>query len=182
MRRSSWSSRAMTIGPAPAYLAPVAISTQRLLLRAPALGDARAIGLLAGDYDVASMTGTIPHPYSEEMAVDWIESLQAGDEGVAFAVDLDGELIGCVGYRAIDKTHAEMGYWIGKPYWGMGYATEAAQALILYAFEQGALRLSHRRPFQGEPGLGAGHRQARLRAFRRGACATAPRATTRPAA
>jgi RimJ/RimL family protein N-acetyltransferase len=114
----------------------VAISTQRLLLRAPALGDARAIGLLAGDYDVASMTGTIPHPYSEEMAVDWIESLQAGDEGVAFAVDLDGELIGCVGYRATDKTHAEMGYWIGKPYWGMGYATEAAQALILYAFEK----------------------------------------------
>ena len=80
------------------------------------------------------MTGTIPHPYSEDMAIDWIESLQEGEEGVAFAVDLGGALIGCVGYRATAKDHAEMGYWIGKPYWGMGYATEAARALILYAF------------------------------------------------
>jgi RimJ/RimL family protein N-acetyltransferase len=114
----------------------VVIRTERLLLRAPALGDARAIAELAGDYEVASMTGTIPHPYSEDMAVDWIESLQEGEEGVAFAVDLGGELIGCVGYRATEKDHAEMGYWIGKPYWGMGYATEAARALILYAFEK----------------------------------------------
>jgi RimJ/RimL family protein N-acetyltransferase len=119
---------------APAYLDRVAIRTQRLLLRAPSLGDAGSIATLAGDYEVASMTGTIPHPYSEEMAIHWIESLQAGDEGVAFAVDLGGDLIGCVGYRATKKNHAEMGYWIGKPYWGMGYATEAARALILYAF------------------------------------------------
>jgi RimJ/RimL family protein N-acetyltransferase len=124
----------MTRRPASAYLVSVAIRTERLLLRAPALGDARAIAELAGDYEVASMTGTIPHPYSEEMAVDWIESLEAGEEGVAFAVDLGGDLIGCVGYRATEKDHAEMGYWIGKPYWGRGYATEAARALILYAF------------------------------------------------
>jgi ribosomal-protein-alanine N-acetyltransferase len=112
----------------------VAIRTERLLLRAPVLADAASISLLAGDYEVASMTGTIPHPYSEEMAVDWIQSLQAGEEGVAFAIDRAGALIGCVGYRATEKTHAEMGYWIGKPYWGMGYATEAARALILHAF------------------------------------------------
>jgi len=120
----------------PAYPAPVAIRTERLLLRAPTLADAAGISLLAGDYEVASMTGTIPHPYSEEMAVDWIQSLQAGEEGVAFAIDRAGALIGCVGYRATEKTHAEMGYWIGKPYWGMGYATEAARALILHAFHK----------------------------------------------
>ena len=113
----------------------MAIRTQRLLLRAPVLADAASISLLAGDYEVASMTGTIPHPYSEEMAVDWIQSLH-GEEGVAFAIDRAGALIGCVGYRATDKIRAEMGYWIGKPYWGMGYATEAAQALILYAFQK----------------------------------------------
>ena len=100
------------------------------------LSDAASIGLLAGDYEVASMTGTIPHPYSEEMAVDWIQSLKAGEEGVAFAVDRAGVLIGCVGYRPTEKTHAEMGYWIGKPYWGNGYATEAARALILHAFQK----------------------------------------------
>jgi ribosomal-protein-alanine N-acetyltransferase len=100
------------------------------------ISDGANISLLAGDYEVASMTGTIPHPYSEEMAIDWIQSLQAGDEGVAFAIDRGGKLIGCVGYRATEKTHAEMGYWIGKPHWGMGYATEAAQALIIYAFRR----------------------------------------------
>ena len=112
------------------------IETERLRLRAPRLSDAARIALLAGDYDVASMTGTIPHPYREEMAADWIKSLEAGEEGVAFAVEHAGALIGCVGYRALDETHAEMGYWIGKPYWGFGYATEAARALILYIFAQ----------------------------------------------
>ena len=111
------------------------IRTARLLLRAPALSDASRIALLAGDYDVASMTGTIPHPYSEAMAAEWIASVLAGEEGVVFAIERSGTLIGCTGYRAFGKDHAEVGYWIGKPYWGMGYATEAVRALILHAFE-----------------------------------------------
>lgn len=112
------------------------IKTERLMLRAPLLSDAPRIALLAGDYDVASMTGTIPHPYDEEMAVDWIKSLESGEEGIAFAIERAGALIGCVGYRAMDASYAEIGYWIGKPYWGLGYATEAARALILYVFAQ----------------------------------------------
>jgi len=107
-----------------------------LLLRAPAIADAVRISLLAGDLEVASMTGTIPHPYSEEMAADWIRSHKDGEEGVAFAIDLGGALIGCVGYRAYDEVHAEMGYWLGKPYWGFGFATEAARALIRHVFQK----------------------------------------------
>jgi RimJ/RimL family protein N-acetyltransferase len=107
------------------------------LLRAPLLADARRICLLAGDFDVASMTATIPHPYSEEMAAEWIASALAGEEGVVFAILRSGALIGCTGYRAFGDDHAELGYWIGKPYWGMGYATEAVRALILHAFETG---------------------------------------------
>jgi RimJ/RimL family protein N-acetyltransferase len=113
----------------------VTIRTPRLLLREPLLSDAARIALLAGDYDVASMTGTIPHPYSEQMAAEWIESVLAGEEGVVFAIQRSGALIGCTGYRAFGGNHAELGYWIGKPYWGMGYATEAVRALILHAFE-----------------------------------------------
>lgn len=97
--------------------------------------DASRIGVLAGDYDVASMTGTIPHPYDEQMAGKWIASVLAGEEGVVFAIERSGALIGCTGYRAFGEDHAELGYWIGKPYWGMGYATEAVRALILHAFE-----------------------------------------------
>lgn len=105
------------------------------MLRTPLLSDAARISLLAGDYDVASMTGTIPHPYSEQQAAEWIASVLAGEEGVVFAIVSSGALIGCTGYRAFGEDHAELGYWIGKPYWGMGYATEAVRALILHAFE-----------------------------------------------
>jgi ribosomal-protein-alanine N-acetyltransferase len=110
--------------------------TARLLLRTPVAADAARISLLAGDYEVASMTGTIPHPYSEQLAAEWIEGVHAGEEGEVFAILRSGALIGCVGYRAHGRTHAELGYWIGKPYWGMGYATEAARAVIAYAFER----------------------------------------------
>ena len=106
------------------------------MLRALALEDAGRISLLAGDYEVASMTGTIPHPYSEEQAAEWIESAVAGEEGVVFAIANAGVLIGCTGYRAFGEDHAELGYWIGKPYWGLGYASEAVRALIIHAFER----------------------------------------------
>jgi RimJ/RimL family protein N-acetyltransferase len=112
-----------------------AIKTARLLLRPPAPEDAARINLLAGDYNVASMTGTIPHPYSERQAAEWIASVHAGEEGIVFAILRDDQLVGCTGYRAFGDDHAELGYWIGKPYWGMGYATEAVEALIVYAFD-----------------------------------------------
>ena len=105
------------------------------MLRDLLRSDAARISLLAGNFDVASMTGTIPHPYSEEMAAEWIGSALAGEEGVVFAIVRSGALIGCTGYRAFGEDHAEFGYWIGKPYWGMGYASEAVRALILHAFE-----------------------------------------------
>ena len=106
------------------------------MLRDLLRSDAARISLLAGDFDVASMTGTIPHPYSEQMAAEWIASALAGEEGVVFAVASSGLLIGCTGYRAFGDDHAELGYWIGKPYWGRGYASEAVRALIVHAFER----------------------------------------------
>jgi len=111
------------------------IRTQRLSLRPLGHADAAAMSRLAGDFDVASMTGTIPHPYSEQMAAEWLASAIEGEEGVVFMIERDGMAIGCTGYRAFDADHAELGYWIGKPYWGHGYATEAVRALIAHAFD-----------------------------------------------
>src|SRR5688572_21767624 len=71
----------------------MSIRTPRLLLRPLQPADAARISLLAGDYDVASMTGTIPYPYSEEKAIDWIASVLAGEEGVVFAIETLGALI-----------------------------------------------------------------------------------------
>src|SRR5262249_19168982 len=53
-------------------------------------------------------------------------------------VELDSELIGAIGYIAGDDGQAEIGYWIGKPWWGHGYATEAAGALIDHCFNSGS--------------------------------------------
>ena len=111
--------------------------TRRLELRPLHVADASRLALLAGDYDVASMTGSIPHPYNERMAGEWIASAQRGEEGVVFAISHTGVLIGCTGYRARAKDHAEMGYWLGKPFWGQGFATEAVEAVIRHAFETG---------------------------------------------
>ncbi len=91
-------------------------------MRPPALADAARVSLLAGDYDVACMTGTIPHPYSEQMAGEWLTGARAGEEGVVFMIERDGTLIGCTGYRAFDADHAELGYWIGKPGAGLDRA------------------------------------------------------------
>lgn len=99
------------------------------------LADAARVSLLAGEYDVASMTGTIPHSYSEQMAAKWIGEVLKGEEGVVFMIERDGQSIGCTGYRAFGADHGELGFWLGKPYWGQGYATEAVAALIAHAFD-----------------------------------------------
>ncbi len=112
------------------------IETQRLTLRPAALADAARVSLLAGDFDVACMTGTIPHPYSEQMAAEWIAGALEGEEGVVFMIERSERLIGCTGYRAMAADYAELGYWIGKPYWGQGYATELVRALIAHAFDK----------------------------------------------
>lgn len=108
------------------------LRTERLVLRRLALADAGAVAALAGDFDVARMTGRIPHPYSIVDADAWIASI-APDEMVR-AIELDGTLIGAVGYVAKEDGSAEIGYWIGKPYWGRGFATEAAAALVDHCF------------------------------------------------
>lgn len=111
------------------------IRTQRLALRPPKPSDAARVSRLAGEFDVACMTGMIPYPYEEGEARAWLERAGGGDEGVVFAIERDGTLIGCTGYMTFDADHAELGYWIGKPYWGAGYATEAVRALVAHAFD-----------------------------------------------
>lgn len=117
------------------------LHTPRLLLRAFAPADATAVQRLAGDEAVASTTLNIPHPYPDGVAEAWIAThAGAFDRGeslsLAVARATTGELVGAVGLVTINQTHAraEIGYWIGKPYWGNGYCTEAARALIDYAF------------------------------------------------
>jgi RimJ/RimL family protein N-acetyltransferase len=113
------------------------LKTARLVLRAPVRNDVPAIVALAGDRRVAENTARIPHPYSAADGLAAIAAInQTGGETV-FAIELDGELIGLCGLDP-RSDGGELGYWLGVPFWGRGYATEAARAVIDYAFaEQG---------------------------------------------
>jgi RimJ/RimL family protein N-acetyltransferase len=122
------------------------LQTDRLLLRPYRLSDVPDLVRLAGAREVAATTLRIPHPYREQDAIEFISSFQVEAEigaSARFAITLrqNGELCGGTGLR-IEKAHqhAELGYWIGVPYWGHGYATEAAHAAVNYGFETLGLR------------------------------------------
>ena len=117
------------------------LHTDRLRLRPHSLSDAADLVRLAGTREVAATTLRIPHPYHEQDAVDFIASCHADADlglSVRFAITLrdTGELCGGVGLRIEPAHHhAELGYWIGVPFWSRGYATEAAAAVLQYGFD-----------------------------------------------
>jgi RimJ/RimL family protein N-acetyltransferase len=114
------------------YDSPV-LETERLLLRATRRGDAKAIARLASDRRVAGNTLRIPHPYSVGDAEQFIAAVNRQDGESTFVITHGGVLIGACGVD-VRESGAEIGYWLGVPYWGQGYATEAARALIDHAF------------------------------------------------
>lgn len=121
------------------------IRTARLVLRPLSVDDLTDIARLAGEWEIASMTARIPYPYTPHDARQWLEGLEEGEfvRAISLADEAAGahvprDLLGITGYLpSSDGASAEIGYWIGKPYWGRGYATEAAHALIGYAFSRG---------------------------------------------
>ena len=113
------------------------VETARLVLRAPRLDDAPAVVRLINDRRIAENLSRVPHPYSRQDAEMFIAGANRADDEVAFLVTLhDGTLIGGSGVGTLRGVHPEIGYWFGVPYWGRGYATEAARAVIAYAFDE----------------------------------------------
>lgn len=117
------------------------IETARLILRPFAASDAPAVYEHVKEWDVASTTLNIPHPYEPSMADSWIRShaisAAAGDGFTLAIIDREsGGLIGSISLR-LSPPHdrGELGYWVGRPYWGRGYVTEAAAAVMKYGFE-----------------------------------------------
>lgn len=119
----------------------ILLHTPRLWLRPLELADAPAVQCLASDKEIASTTLSIPHPYPDGAAEEWIsghlETLERG-EGIVFGAfeRARGELVGACGLTTRQPgATAEIGYWIGRPFWGRGYATEAARAVATYGFD-----------------------------------------------
>lgn len=135
------------------------IGTPRLQLRPYALADARVLQQLAGDRRVADTTARLPHPYPDGAAEAWIgthaENWTRRDE-LALAVTLhSGELVGSIGLVfSAERDAAELGYWIGVPFWGRGFATEAAAAVVGYGFRTLGLQRVHAHHFARNPASG----------------------------
>lgn len=112
------------------------LETERLILRAPRLEDAKQVAALANDKRIAENTRRLPHPYTRSDAEDFISSLYAGE--IAFVITRHDEtIVGACGIAMHDEVAPEIGYWLGVKHWGQGYATEAVRALIDYAFTEG---------------------------------------------
>ncbi|MFC1778641.1 GNAT family N-acetyltransferase [Pseudomonadota bacterium] len=116
------------------------IETERLILRRFTSSDAGIVKELAGNYNVAKTTLNVPHPYDEGMAELWIESHPekwSSKTGAVFAITTKelNQLVGTVSLMDIEGTQAEIGYWIGEPFWGNGYCTEAVNALIQFSLD-----------------------------------------------
>ena len=114
------------------------LETERLVLRAPRLGDAKAVAVLANDRRIAENTARIPHPYRLADAEDFIASANFGSETVFLITLRNGQksepVIGACGFTQVDRHPPELGYWLGVKHWGKGYATEAVRAMIDHIF------------------------------------------------
>jgi RimJ/RimL family protein N-acetyltransferase len=117
------------------------VETQRLLLRRPTLDDAEALARLANDVRVAENLGNLPHPYGTDDARVFIENTEVNASRVNFGIYLKragpgADFVGTISLMPRDGEKFVIGYWIGRPYWGDGLATEAARAMVDFAFQR----------------------------------------------
>ncbi|BCB04219.1 GNAT family N-acetyltransferase [Bacillus sp. KH172YL63] len=138
-----------------------AIITERLYLRMFNESDACEVSRLCNNYNLYRSTLNLPYPYTEEDARYWIGGHEENfdqDRMYEFAVTdkESGKLYGAVGIsnKARDK-NGEIAYWIGEEYWGKGYGTEAAKAVIQFVFKEKDYHRVYARYFGSNPASGA---------------------------
>ena len=144
------------------------VESERLILRPPRHADIQAMAVWLGDFQVSRNLARVPYPYNEADAEDFVlKRGRHGDGHYSFCImrKADNVFMGCIGLHLEDTGH-EFGYWLGKPFWGFGYATEGAHRLVRYAFEALGLESVHAGWFHDNPA--SGHVLAKLGARHNG--------------
>jgi len=112
------------------------IRTERLVLRAPRFEDAKTIATLVNDRRIAENTLRIPYPYGIADAQAFAASANANSGETVFLITKrDATVLGACGVAERPAAPPEIGYWLAVPFWGRGFVTEAARAMIDYAFD-----------------------------------------------
>lgn len=116
------------------------LETKRLSLRPFEMNDAPAVQILVTAPEIVNTTIALPHPYPDNGAETWIathkSNLEKGVYPFAIIRREDNVLLGSIGITINSKHNkGELGYWMGVPYWNQGYATEALQRIVEWAFE-----------------------------------------------
>jgi len=134
------------------------LETARLGLRAFSAEDAGRVQQLAGDDEVSRLTSNIPHPYRDGMAETWIAQhgeWAAAGRSYVWAICHQSDLVGAISLTGVAHGHqAELGFWLGRCVWGKGFMTEAAQAVVAYAFRNLGLARLHSSHFAANPASG----------------------------
>ena len=133
------------------------IKSKKFILRPYRKGDEEALVKHANDKTIARNTLVMPHPYTMKDAKEWIkknleEYNKKNSANHVFAIEIDREICGAVGLSKIKKEHkAEIGYWLGRKYWGQGIMTEAVKLAVIYAFQKLKLRRIYAHVFLFNP-------------------------------
>ena len=115
------------------------IKADRWKLRAWRPGDEPSLARYANNRKVwMNLRDSFPHPYTPGHAAAWVESVKDLAPVTDFAITDSADAIGGIGLTVLDDVHrrsAEVGFWLGEPFWGKGIASTALKALTEYAFE-----------------------------------------------
>lgn len=111
------------------------IRTPRLLLRPPLPADVAVLSEQSSDFDISRMTSRMPFPNPPDSVRQWMASLSSGEELARVALLNDAPIGVCSHMFRQGPGVSEIGYWVGKPFWGRGFATEMLRALIRSGFE-----------------------------------------------
>ena len=122
------------------------IELSRSAIRSLRMSDARSMVKHGNNFNVwINLTDRFPHPYTLSHARAWLKQHVGTAPETYFAIEVDGEFAGEIGFnpqQAERRLCAEIGYWLGEEYWGMGIATEAVRAMTEYLFaKQNLVRL-----------------------------------------